>query len=66
MFDWGLKGEVGFHIKGKIGALAGQEALAAAKERVARETQTARAALLPRADGLARDIASRLLGRKVA
>jgi F-type H+-transporting ATPase subunit b len=41
-------------------------ALDQAQARVAREAETARAELMPRADAIAADIATKLLGRKVA
>lgn len=45
---------------------AAQEAMDAATKRVATETESARAELLPKADALATDIVSKLLGRTVA
>ena len=43
-----------------------QEAMEAASKKVASETQSARAELLPKADSLATEMVSKLLGRKVA
>ena len=43
-----------------------QAALDAAQKRARSETETARAQLLPQAEGLARSISSKLLGREVA
>ncbi len=45
---------------------AAQEAMAAANSKVVTETTKARSELMPKADALASDIVSKLLGRKVA